>query len=612
MKRFFLIAVAAALLFPGILSAAGEGKSRSVVYINGTKYYVHTVQAGETLYGISKTYGVSEAVVLQNNPSAADGLKADQTLKIPYTPPLEDAISAKPNRKIRRQFDTHEVRAGETLYSISRRYEISVETIIADNPQADPAGLRIGEQLLIRKKGIGRAGEEQNRAEWEQYKENLNRVAGDRYVYHIVQPGETVYSLSREHGITEAELIALNDLKDGLRAGTIIKLPVRETPPSSHTFSEENSSLPVEANTMIGAAEVPQISFRALRPGSTLQVALLLPLTSDSVAHTSFVEFYQGFLLGLDEVKNRGISVDLTLFNTDRDSSRIAKILQSNEFRRAQLIVGPVYEELIAPVLQYAQREEVPVVSPLADLASTNSDVLFQLAPSSSRKYAKIEDLLASGSHITLIRSEQADAGFEREILPLLASKEYSTFNYRYMQGAENSEANDLSPLLKKYDDNLFIVLAEREIDVDRILASLASAYTNIVARGFTPPRFVVLGNARWNRFNNVDRTTFFKDRVVLLSTYHAKRDSEVIRSFDSRYIRAFGQLPSLYSYRGYDTAVIFCPGMYSDIEYDMEGRTYTPLQTAYSFGQTPGNSTHVNREWMRVNYNNDFTITLE
>lgn len=610
MKRLILILSAAALLLPAFTAAQHGDPSQSVVYINGAKYYVHTVKPGDTLYGIARNYGVGEDLILKNNPAAADGLRPDQTLKIPFTE--QESAEAKPSkelRRIRRMFDMHEVRPGETLYSISRRYEISVDTIIADNPDIDPVHLRVGEQLYIRKKGIGRAGEEQNRAEWEHYRDNLNRVEGDRYVYHIVQPKETIYSLARANGMTEAELIELNGLQEGLRAGTIIKLPVRD---DAEQDGFEVVPQPVLTDTT-PTAIAKEVSFRALRPGQTLQVALLLPLSSDGTTHTNFVEFYQGFLLGLEEVKSRGISVEVTLFNTDRDSVRMERIVGSNEFRRAQLIVGPVYEETLPLVLEYAEREEIPVVSPLANLPQANSDVLFQMAPAPQRKYVKIGDLLASDSHVTLIRSGSSDAEFEREIVPLLAGKEYSTFDYSYRQGAENADANDLSPLLRQHAKNLFVVLADRELDVDRILASLASAYTNVVARGFTPPEFTVLGNARWNRFGNVDRTTFFKDRVVLLSTYHAKRDAEVIRAFDSRYIRAFGQLPSLYSYRGYDTAVIFCTGMYSDIEYDMEGRRYTPLQTTYSFSQDGGGRyTHVNQEWMRVNYNPDFTISLE
>ena len=141
--------------------------------------------------------------------------------------------------------------------------------------------------------------------------------------------------------------------------------------------------------------------------------------------------------------------------------------------------------------------------------------------------------------------------------------------------------------LQKRHD--VFVVMTDDEVEVERILAAIASADTSITGRGRTAPRFVVLGNTRWNRYGNLDRTVFFKDRVVFISTYHAKRDSQAILDFDRAYIRAFGALPSLYSYRGYDAALIFCPAMYNDIEYDMEGRSYTPV--SYTHLTLPTNS---------------------
>ena len=66
------------------LSALADGKSETIVYINGAKYYIHTVRTGETLYGLSKTYGVGEQVIVENNPSIARGLKADENIRIPF------------------------------------------------------------------------------------------------------------------------------------------------------------------------------------------------------------------------------------------------------------------------------------------------------------------------------------------------------------------------------------------------------------------------------------------------------------------------------------------------------------------------------------------------
>ena len=80
----------------------------------------------------------------------------------------------------------------------------------------------------------------------------------------------------------------------------------------------------------------------------------------------------------------------------------------------------------------------------------------------------------------------------------------------------------------------------------------------------------------------------------------------------DSRYIESYKMLPSLYAYRGYDTAMIFCGGMRSDIEYKMLDKRYTPLQTGYKFFQTELGGKYINREWVRINYNNNYSITLE
>ena len=52
-------------------------KSQVIVYINGAKYYVHTVKAGETLYSISRAYAVDEKSIIDHKLSAADGLKVD-------------------------------------------------------------------------------------------------------------------------------------------------------------------------------------------------------------------------------------------------------------------------------------------------------------------------------------------------------------------------------------------------------------------------------------------------------------------------------------------------------------------------------------------------------
>ncbi len=592
--------------------ALADGKSSVVVYIDGAKYYIHTVRAGETLYSLARTYDVDEQIILGSNPSVAQGLQAGASLKIPF---LVSRSEVQSEKKLRKKFDMHYVVRGETLYAISRKYEIPIATLIEDNPSLDPICLRPDERVLIRKKEIGSEDEEGSRNQWEEYRSSLNSVADPGDAYHIVAPGETFYSLSRRFGISEEELSELNNglQPADLKAGAMIKVPGEETP-----LVEKNPAFrPDSLRWNIPDTSGDRIEFRALPHSETLNISLLLPLAVEgSGANTNYLEFYQGFLLGLDSVRLRhGYSVDLTLFNTGRDTAKIARIVESEPFRRSDLIIGPVYEEMLDPVIRFAEERQIPVVSPLAHIDLTFSDVLFQLAPDPARKYDKIADLLEGDRRITLIYSAHTDEEFESEILALLGERPYRTHTYKYEHPNDIARHGgrspaDLTSLLNNDQDNILVVMADNEIDVDRILAAIASADTGISTRRSTPPKFVVLGNARWNRYRNIDRTMFFKDRIVFLSTYHAKRDSDAVRAFDGAYIRAFGALPTLYSYRGFDTAMIFAPAMFNDIEYDMEGRRYGSLQTVYLFERTRGGN-HVNRNWTRVDYQPDFTITV-
>ena len=595
------------------LSALAADKSRTIVYINGAKYYIHTVQAGETLYGLSKLYGVGEKVILENNPTLNGGLRSDVNIRIPVIGAVGESQPS--DRKLRKTFDFHFVAKGETLYAISRQYEIPVNTIIEDNPGIDPTHLRLGERILIRKQ-IGSENEAGSLQQWEEYRQSLNSVADVGTAYHIVRPGETFYSLSRRFGITEAELGALNGgLKAAdLKAGAMIKVPGDgQTAPAA---TADSLAAATDESALRPAAENRPVEFRALRPGQTLRISLLLPVTvRNGAANPNYLEFYQGFLLGLDSVKRLGRSVDVTLYDTERNPDRIREIVDLPAVRESDLIVGPVYEEELQPVLRLAEEREIPVVSPLAHIEHTTSDVLFQLAPDPARKYDKVADLVGPDKHITVIHTKTTDKEFEQEMLALLGDREYTSYTYKYGSSASGSGGNsprDLTPLLENKDDNVFIILSDDEVDVDRILAALASADSSLRSRGRTAPRYTVLGNVRWNRYNNIDRTTFFRNRVVFLSTYHAKRDAKVVTAFDSDYIESFGTLPTLYSYRGYDSALIFAPAMYGDIEYDLEDRRYTPLQTGYRFEQRDTGSNHVNGNWTRVSYNPDFTITIE
>ena len=609
-------------------SAQQEGDRSTIVYIDGAKYYVHTVAAGETLYSISRLYNVDIDSIVRHNPAAADTLRTDMTLKIP----VPETANRPEQKKKRKDYEFYDVKAGETLYSISRRYGISIDTILEDNPDVDPSQLTVGMRLYIRKSAVGTLRSTEVHEEWENYRDNMNAVAPEGYFYYMVTAGDTLYSLSRRYGIPEQEILKLNELPDGLKAGGFILLPLPEGQKAAGDSVHGYDAGQTAADGDDGASDpesgcIAGERFRVVEPYRAVRVALLLPMTKNGGAvNGHYLDFYRGFLLGAEEVKRAGYSMDITLFDTEQSAGRTAGIVADGfDGCQPDLIVGPVYENELAPVVEYAEREGVPVVSPLAALVSTDSRVVFQMSPDSGHKYDKAAELFDGSRDVTLVYGSSTDKDFEREVLAMLEGKSYKTHKYayehqsvadarlRHSSGSDRpSGPTDFSYLMRGDKNSVIVVLSDNETEVDRILAAIASADIALRTRERNVGRFVVFGSSKWQRYSNLDHSVFFNDKLVLLSSYSARRDDENVRAFNDRHIADYGTLPSLYTYRGYDAAVIFGEGMFGDIERSMTGKRYRPLQTSYTFEPVGESGRPVNTEWMRIDYLDDFSIKVE
>lgn len=109
---------------------------------------IHRVMKKETLYGISKKYGVDINDLLAENPGIELGLDVGKELKIPQAIPNESVALPSTEPDPRDSLETHVVSPGETLYSISKSHGYRVEELIELNPGAE-LGLSIGQLLYL-------------------------------------------------------------------------------------------------------------------------------------------------------------------------------------------------------------------------------------------------------------------------------------------------------------------------------------------------------------------------------------------------------------------------------------------------------------------------------
>ncbi|MFT2008918.1 LysM peptidoglycan-binding domain-containing protein [Pontibacter sp. 13R65] len=116
--------------------------------------HTHTVVAGETLYQISKKYGISVDELKAWNNLTATGLSIGQELQVtaPAEVVEEAPVENKPSGTAGgNQSKYHTVATGESLYQISRKHDITIKEIMEWNNKSD-FSVKVGEKLLIRKK----------------------------------------------------------------------------------------------------------------------------------------------------------------------------------------------------------------------------------------------------------------------------------------------------------------------------------------------------------------------------------------------------------------------------------------------------------------------------
>ncbi len=207
--------------------------------INGKLFVIHKVDEKETLFAISRRYKTSVDEIIQYNSGAASGLEIGQILKVPYV--------AKPSAKAGEI--VHEVAAKETMYAVSRKYNVSVEDIRKWNNLADN-NLSIGQQLIIRKS-----------APVATVVATKPIATITRKGVHTVEQQETLFSISKQYGITIQQLKDWNNLDSNeLQIGQTLFVA---QPERSHTQESR-------ADTSTVAASQPVVKNETVtRPANT-------------------------------------------------------------------------------------------------------------------------------------------------------------------------------------------------------------------------------------------------------------------------------------------------------------------------------------------------------
>lgn len=191
------------------------------------EFISHQVTKGETVYSIARKYKLTEKDIIKLNPDAKDRVYEGLVLILPSsskTTTTSETASDQEDIK----FKKHKVRRKETLYSISKKYNVTQDAIKKYNKRLYSETLRKGDRIRIPLNYVGVVEEKVTIVDTGGgiSQDDAPKDGGPAFVSYVVQPKETKYGIARLYGITIAELEEMNpNLGTGLKEGERIRVP---------------------------------------------------------------------------------------------------------------------------------------------------------------------------------------------------------------------------------------------------------------------------------------------------------------------------------------------------------------------------------------------------
>lgn len=578
-------------------------------------YKTHKVKVGETIESIAKIYMVTPYDIYALNPDAKNSFQPNMVIIIPESKVLDSPVETEVTKLV--GYKTHKVKRRETLYSISKIYNVTVEDLKKHNNRLYSENLRKGDRINIPKydkvnttttlENTLRTYQVQPKeGKWRiAYKfgitidelEKLNPKIADtlqvgqkinvpnianneekeideEFGYYTVVPREGFFALKRKLGLTQEEIEALNpELKEGgLKAGMIIKVP-KDVNDNSGSGDIERSVLANKINNYETKNIAVMLPFRLdrLDINATQDVKEMLSDENSLIART--IDFHTGVLMAIDSAKQLGISTKLDVYDTKARESEVANIINDKDFSNYDAVIGPFIPQNFDRAATMLRRDNVPMVSPVMETSNLYNNV-FQTIPTIELKRKRIVEFVKQLDTVPsriLIISDQKHRN-ESNLL-----KQEFSLSKQIFSNVDDETGKDQFYILKdaigkELREGLNVVFLES--DNEGFISNVTSMLSGFI--GFDEElkieREVVLltsdKNSAFDR-DNVSNITLSKLKFHYPSPNRPINEDQT-DSFVQAYQKKFYTTPNRFAIRGFDlTMDVLLRLAYADDLYD-------------------------------------------
>ncbi len=503
---------------------------------NGDDYETYTVRPKETRWSIAHKYGITIDSMLVLNPGLSkmtDYLSEGQELKMPKL--LGNTIEGQETQL----YLSYTVPPKMNFYRLEKQFNVKSDEIVRLNPEiAERGGLKEGMVIRI-----------------PEQKPNTGEVNTDNFIFYEVKPKQTEFSLTRKLGVTYKELLKLNpDLKDGLKAGMVLKLP-----------KDQVGDLEVRNSLVLDKINL----LDSINPLSHPKLVFILPFrlnqlnlknkeeVREIIENRNSLKYslglYSGALMAIDSVAKLGISVDVETYDNQLDLSKTKEILSKGNLADASAVIGPLDLASLKEVAIRTSQHKVPVIAPIpteSDLSLSN--VFFSYTSDSilrNKMLSYVGEKLTNENIIVIadgknqsekamilerfpmakvleVKEEKKNIGINRDKLASLMSEEVE--NWVFVEIENFKLIASVVSILNSFEDSLLDMdVSKKKIGIRMFTTNKNKAFDNDI----------------------ISSTHLSNLHFTYPSVYREVANSAFVDAYSKR----FGDVPNRYAVRGFD-----------------------------------------------------------
>jgi len=422
-----------------------------------------------------------------------------------------------------------------------------------------------------------------------QVSQHVENIDGRYYILHVVERGQTLFSISRAYQVAIEQIRRTSDMQS-IQIGETLMIPtspparpVAAVPPPVVTVTPIETRVPiaVETETIVETATetytdaeyekygeeqeidtTPRIFNNP--PRTTLNVALMLPLFLGEVEQIritprtnraairpfSFVSFYQGAMLAAQQFYQEGIEINVHIFDVTEDTNSVVRLINGRRLHNMDVMIGPFFARSFAVASNFAQQQEIFIINPMSTRSEILDDNPFVIKINSSEQ-SRLKVLLnyaiqnSVGERIFVFSNDSipGDKLLAKQTRTFFEDIKYRFDTVIFMDISKEGFAQVQRNMATRVG-NSFIFVSNDDALVTAIL-------TRTPRRDHVQNTLYSLRHSA--RFEVTDPLYLNNLQVHYVEPFFINHNDERVINFDRLFFETFQGLPDPLAYRGFD-----------------------------------------------------------